>query len=372
MRGGWARRWRALEPAGLAVAAVLLAFALCAAAILALGRSPLAAAAALADGGLGGLQPLGESALKATALTWTGLAVALPLAAGLFNIGAQGQFLIGAVAAAWAGRALDLPAPLELPLVLLFAAALGAGWALIAAELKTRRGVHEVISTILLNWVAIHLVNSWLVVGPLHASGSAGFSHSGTEAVRASAHLPLLAGAGSRLNAGLPLAALGVLAAFWLLRRTPFGLELRAIGSSSETARAVGVPVGRRLSQAMALAGACAALGGAMMILGGGTDFRYPENYRDPYGFDGIAVALIGAGHPFGVAAAAVLFGVLRAGAVRLQDPEVGLHRSWPEIAQGVAVVLVAGQGLLRFAWRWPLERARRRQGAAASPEAAP
>jgi simple sugar transport system permease protein len=352
------RRWLALEPAALPILAVALAFALSAAAILALGRSPLVAAAALLDGSLGGLQPLGESALKAAALTLTGLAVALPLSAGLFNIGAQGQFLVGALGAAWAGRALALPAPLELPCVLLVAMLLGAGWGLLAGQLKTRRGVHEVISTILLNWVAIHLINSWLVVGPLHAAGIAGFSHSGTEVISATAHLPLLAGEASRLNLGYPLALGAAVACWWLLRRTPFGLELRAIGASEPTALAVGIPVGRRLSQAMALGGALAALGGATMILGGATDFRYPENYRDPYGFDGIAVALIGAGHPFGVVATAALFGALRAGAVRLQDPEVGLHRAWPDIVQGVAVVLVAGQLLLRKLWRWPLRRA--------------
>jgi simple sugar transport system permease protein len=352
------KRWLELEPAALPTLAVGLAFALAALAILALGRSPLVAAGALFDGGFGGPQPLGESSLKATALTFTGLAVALPLSAGLFNIGAQGQFLVGALGAAWAGRVLDLPAPLELPCVLLVAFALGAAWGLIAGELKTRRGVHEVISTILLNWVAIHLINSWLVVGPLHAAGTAGFSHSGTEVVSASAHLPLLAGVESRLNLGYPLALTLALACWWLLRRTPFGLELRAIGASEATARTVGIPLGRRLNQVMALAGGLAALGGAAMILGGATDFRYPENYRDPYGFDGIAIALIGAGHPLGVVAAAALFGSLRAGAVRLQDPEIGLHRSWPDIVQGVAVVLVAGQLLLRRLWRWPLRKA--------------
>lgn len=194
----------------------------------------------------------------------------------------------------------------------------------------------------------------------MHAAGTGGFSHSGTEAIRAAAHLPLLAGAGSRLNLGLPLALIAALASWFLLRRTPFGLELRAVGSSESTARAVGIPVGRRVAQVMFLAGGLAALGGAAMILGGGTDFRYPENYRDPYGFDGIAIALIGAGHPLGVAAAAALFGALRAGAVRLGDPEVGLHRSWPEIAQGIAVVLVAGQRLLAGVWRLPLRRAKR------------
>jgi simple sugar transport system permease protein len=350
------RRWLELEPAALPTLAVVLAFALSAITILALGRSPVLAAQALLEGGFGGLQPLGESALKATALTLTGLSVALPFAAGLFNIGAQGQFLIGALGAAWAGRILDLPAPLELPCVLLVAFALGAGWGLIAGELKTRRGVHEVISTILLNWVAIHLINSWLVVGPLHASSAAGFSHSGTEVVSASAHLPLLAGIQSRLNLGYPLALLIAIGCWWLLRRTPFGLELRAIGASEATARTVGIPIGRRVNQVMALAGGLAALGGALMILGGATDFRYPENYRDPYGFDGIAIALIGAGHPLGIVAAAALFGALRAGAVRLQDPEVGLHRAWPDIVQGVAVILVAGQLLLRRLWRWPLK----------------
>ncbi len=325
--------------------ALATAFALCAVAILAIGRSPAAAAAALAEGAFDGPMALGETALKATALVLTGLAVALPYRAGLFNIGGQGQFLVGAIAAAWAGRTLGLPAPIELPSVLLFAAACGAAWGALAGVLKARRGVHEVISTILLNWIALHLIDSWLVAGPLHASGASGFSHGGTEAVRAAARLPLLLPEG-RLSLGLPLALAAALLAWWILARTPFGLELRAIGASEPTARAVGIPVPRRLVQAMALGGAFAALAGAAMILGGGTDYRYPENYRDPYGFDGIAIALVGAGHPLGVVLAAGLFGALRAGAIGLQDPTVGLHRSWPDILEGVAVVLIAGQRL--------------------------
>ncbi len=362
-------RWLAQEPLLLPVLAVGLAFGLCAVAIAALGRSPLLAAEALWDGGLGGLGPLGESSLKATALAFTGLAVAVPYAGGLFNIGAQGQFVAGAIAAAWIGAALDLPGPLLIGAALAAAFAAGAALGALAGFLKASRGVHEVISTILLNWIAIHLVDSWLVVGPLHASGSSGFSHSGTEAVRSAAHLPLLAGPDSRLNAGILFAALGILAAALLLRRSRFGLELRALGASEKAARTVGIPVGARTIQALALGGGLAALGGALLLLGGGTDYRFPENYRDPYGFDGIAIALIGAGDPVGVALAAALFGVLRAGAVRLQDPEVGLHRSWPEIAQGVAVVLVAGQRLLRGLYRLPL---RQRRTAAAPPAPAP
>ncbi|MHB1843740.1 MAG: ABC transporter permease [Deltaproteobacteria bacterium] len=352
---GFGQAWLALEPLALPVLGVAIAFGLCGVAIAAIGRSPLLAAVALFDGGLGGLGPLGESALKATALTFTGLAVAVPYAAGLFNIGAQGQFLAGALAAAVVGSSLDLPAPLEIGAALLGAFAAGAALGALAGWLKASRGVHEVLSTILLNWIAIHLINSWLVVGPLHASGASGFSHGGTEAVRLQAHLPLLAGSLSRLNLGLLFAAVAVGGCAYLLRRTRFGLELRALGASEQAARTVGVPVGRRTLEALALGGGLAGLGGALLLLGGGTDYRFPENYRDPYGFDGIAIALIGAGNPLGVGLAAALFGTLRAGAIRLQDPDVGLHRSWPEIAQGLAVILIAGQRLLASLYRLPL-----------------
>lgn len=346
-------RWRTLESVALPLIALGLALIVCALAVALLGASPFAAAAALLDGSFGSLAALGETSLKATALTFTGLAVVVPLAAGFFNIGGQGQFLVGALGAAWAGHALALPAPIELPVALAIAAAAGALYGLLPAALKVYRGVHEVISTILLNWIAIHLINDWLVVGPLAASRGAGqFAGSGTAPIHQSAHLTLLTAAQSRLNVGFALALLFAVGCAWFLYRSRAGLEVRALRHSLASARAAGIPVERRSLQAFAVGGMCAALGGACMVLGGGTDFHYPENYRDAYGFDGIAVALLGAGHPLGVCFSALFFGALRAGALRLQDPEIGLHRAWPDIAQALAVLFVSAQPALRGLWR--------------------
>src|SRR5438552_2321991 len=145
------------------------------------------------DGAVGSLSALGESGIKAGVLTCTGLSVGLAYTVGLFNIGAEGQFMAGALAAAIVGQVTGLPAPLHLPLCLLAAAAAGSLPALAAAWLKVSRGVHEVISTIMLNWIVLHLVQDWLVVGPLQAGGiGADFSASGTEQIAGSSPLPRL------------------------------------------------------------------------------------------------------------------------------------------------------------------------------------
>ena len=278
-------------------------------------------------------------------LILTGLSVAVAFTVGLFNIGAEGQLIWGALAAAVVGRAVDLPAPLLLPLCLLAAALAGALWGLIPALLKTTRGVHEVISTILLNWVAIHLVHGWLVAGPL-AAGSAGASISvaGTEPIRAAAWLPRLlpASTGSRLDLGFPLALACAAAVWFLLTRTVRGFEWRAVGTGPDAAEASGIPRSRRVCEAMALAGALAGLAGSLLILG--TEHKYPGVFRTGYGFDGIAVALVGGGTAPGAALAGLFFGALRAGSTRLQL--VGIHPSFAELIQGIAVLLVAAPRL--------------------------
>ncbi len=286
------------------------------------------------------LRPLGEAGTKAAILTLTGLSVAVAFRVGLFNIGAQGQMMVGALAAAVCGAGVSLPAILHLPLCLLAAAVGGSLYALIAAELKRRRGVHEVISTIMLNWIAIAVIDNWLVVGPLRAAASGDNSVSGTEEIASTAALPLLLGAGSRLNLGFVLASLcAVLLAIWL-QRTRQGYEWRAVGLATEAARAAGIPVGRRMLEAMAISGALAGLAGAVLVLG--TEQKYPATLGAPYGFDGIAMALIGNGHPLGVLASAGLFGALRAGGTRMQL--FGVHKSFPELIQGLALLLVAGK----------------------------
>lgn len=308
---------------------------------------------AFLDGGRATLitRPLGEAAMKAALLMLTGLAVAVAFAVGLFNIGAQGQMMLGALAAAVLGAQLTLPQSVHLPVAVLGAALAGALWALIPAALKLGRGVHEVISTIMLNWVAVSLVENWLVVGPLRAVAGGGHSISGTDQIQATAALPRLLGESSRLNLGFPLALLAAVAVWFWLSRTRSGFETRAVGLGPEAARTAGISVGKRTVEAMALSGALAGLAGAVLVLG--TEFKYPATLGAPYGFDGIAISLIGGNHPLGVAAAALFFGVLRAGGTRMQL--LGVHKSFPELIQGLALLFVAG----RLIWLALLKRRR-------------
>src|SRR4051812_36572226 len=321
-----------------AVLAVAIALAVSFVAILVSGKNAPLGFAYLFEGAVGGWGPLGESAIKGSVLVLTGLSVAIPFTVGLFNIGAEGQLIWGALAAAVAGRAFDLPAPILVPLCLGAAALAGGLWGALPGALKALRGVHEVISTILLNWVAIHLVHGWLVAGPLAAAGGgASISIAGTEPVSRAAWLPRPL-PGSRLDLGFPLALLIAACVWFLLTRTRRGFEWRAVGASRDAAHASGIPAGRRICEAMALSGALAGLAGALLILG--TEHKYPGVFRTGYGFDGIAVALVGGGTAAGTTLAALFFGALRAGATRLQL--VGIHPSFAELIQGLAVLMVA------------------------------
>ncbi|MFO0599875.1 MAG: ABC transporter permease [Myxococcaceae bacterium] len=286
------------------------------------------------------LRPLGEAGTKTAILTFTGLSVTVAFRVGLFNIGAQGQLVVGALAAAVVGAQVSLPAPLHITLCLLAAAFAGAAWALLPALLKLKRGVHEVISTIMLNWVAISLVDNWLVVGPLRASASGDNSISGTDQILPSAELPRLLGDASRLNLGIVLAVLAAFGTWLFLTRFTRGFEWKAIGLSPDAARAQGIDVERGFVEAMLLAGAFAGLGGAVLILG--TELKYPASLGAPWGFDGIAMALIGQAHPLGGLAVSTFFGGLRAGGTRMQL--FGLHKSFPELMQGLALLFVAAK----------------------------
>ena len=325
------------------VLSVLGALTVCFVAIWLTGRDPVAGYLEMFEGGVGNLSGLGDSTLKASVLALTGLSVAIAFSVGLFNIGAEGQLVVGAIASAYLGYAVAPgTAWVHLPLCLLGAAAAGAVWGLIPAWLKVRRGVHEVISTIMLNWIAIHLVESWLVVGPLaaHAQGS-NLSLPGTAQIQPTAELPKVAG---ELGTGFAIAVLAALALFVLLQRTWRGFEMRAVGSSPEAARYAGIQVGRRVYLAMALGGACAGLAGAVLILG--VHRQYPSVFHAGYGFDGIAISLIGGNHPIGALVAASFFGIIRAGGTRLQLLQI--HRTFPELIQGLALLLIAGQMITR------------------------
>jgi ABC-type uncharacterized transport system permease subunit len=324
----------ARDPLWGAVAAIAVALAVSFLAIAASGHDALAGFGDLVSGACGGRGPLGETAIKAAVLILTGLSVAVAFTVGLFNIGGEGQLIWGALAAAVVGR---FDSSIALPLSLAAAALAGGGFGLLPGWLKVRRGVHEVISTILLNWVAIHVVQGWLVAGPLAAVGGGAVSVAGTEPIARAAWLPRLL-PGSRLDLGFPIALLIAAAVWFLLTRTRRGFEWRAVGAGRDAAHAAGIPAGRRICEAMALSGALAGLGGALLVLG--TEHKYPGVFRTGYGFDGIAVALVGGGTAAGTTLAALFFGALRAGATRLQL--VGIHPSFAELIQGLAVLLVA------------------------------
>ncbi|MHB8878742.1 MAG: ABC transporter permease, partial [Myxococcaceae bacterium] len=267
------------------------------------------------------------------------------------------QMMVGALTAAVLGARLSLPAPVHLVVCVAGAAVGGGLYALIPAFLKLRRGVHEVITTIMLNWIAVSLIENWLVVGPLRASASGDNSISGTDQILSSAQLPRLLGDVSRLHAGFLVSAALAVAVWYWLARTRYGFESRAVGLGPEAARSAGIPVAKRIYQAMALSGALSGVAGAVLVMG--TEYKFPATLGSPYGFDGIAISLIGQNHPIGVFFTAVLFGALRAGGTRMQL--LGVHKSFPELIQGLALLFVAG----RLIWDTLLARARRKALAA-------
>lgn len=297
--------------------AILLGLMVGAVIILTMGENPLRAYAALFYGAFGGLNRILGTLTRATPIIITGLAVALPFKAGLFNIGVEGQMLMGALAAAIVGSNFrGLPLVVHLPLTIV-AAALGGGlWALIPAWLKAKRGIHEVINTIMMNFIANALL-AYMVVEVLRAPGE---MIPKTPPILSSAMLArfsdFIPGITARLNLGFILALLAAVALYYLLWRTTTGYEIRAVGLNAKAAEYAGINVPNRIILAMVLSGLLAGLAGAERILG--FDRTLALGFSPGFGFEGIAVALLGRNHPVGVILAALLFGALSSGGVWL------------------------------------------------------
>ena len=256
---------------------------------------------------------MAQSFSKMTPLLFCGLAVALGLRAGLFNIGAQGQMTFGALAAASVGARAGLPPWVHVPLTLAAGAAAGGLWGALPGLLKARRGVHEVISTIMLNFVALDIAH-YAVTHNLRDSNS---QNPQTVEIAASAVLPPLI-PHTALTGGLLLALLAALAVTLLIRYTALGYAIRAVGLGTEAARATGIAVPRTLLVTMALSGALAGIAGAVEVMG--VQHRYASGIAASYGFDGIAVALLGNGGGFGVILSALFFGGLASGSSYMES----------------------------------------------------
>lgn len=312
----------------LALAAVLVALLTMIAAGAAFGHDPLRLLDVIFRGSVGSRFALEGTILKSIPLLLTGLSVALAFRAGVWNIGAEGQFIVGALAAHAASRWGVIAA-------IVAAALAGALWASIATVMRAWRGAPEVLTTILLNFVAIHLLG-YAVNGPMRERAA---QYPQTDP--ASAALPSLGG----LHAGVLLALALSAAAWFVLYRTHEGLRLRASGQNRDAARWAGIDVERQVARAMAVSGAVAGIAGSIELLG--VTERLFERFASGYGYSGIAVALLGALHPLAIVLAAFFMGALVSGAGELQRA-AGISAAIATFGQAVVILVVLVFAALR------------------------
>lgn len=313
---------------------------------------------ALLKGSVGSLNALSETLTAAFPLVLAGLGLALGFRAGLFNIGAEGQLLMGGLAAVVVGFSLPgLPAVLLLPLCLLAGAVMGAFYASIAGVLRAYTGAHEVISTIMLNLISYRLLDYILRQPFVQLPGR---SDPISKSVPPNAALPRLLDwiePNLRVHAGLVLMLIAVAAVWWLLFRTKLGFELRASGENPDAARYAGMRASLIIVLAMAIAGALAGLAGANQVLG--VLGRASPGFSAGIGFDAIAVALLGRSHPVGVLFAGLLFGALEAGGRQMQV-DAGVSVDLIGIIQALIIVFIAAPLLVRAIFPWGFARDRK------------
>ncbi len=296
--------------------------------------------------------PISETLTYTAPLIFTGLAVAYAFRGGLFNIGAQGAVIMGCIGGAVVGLALHLPYGLHLIAALLGAAIAGAIWSGIAGYLKARTGAHEVIVTIMLNYVALQFLYWVIRQQGIHDPSR---SDPISKPVRKTAQLPLLGGANLRWNLAILLGVLAAIGVYWLLQRSTIGFELRAVGANPDAARTAGMSVARTYIVAMLISGALAGLGGGVWVQG--TAYTLTPAVAGTLGIDGITVALLGRGKPLGVALSALLFGALHAGGNRMQSYS-HVAVDLVTVVQAVIVIFIAAPGLVKEIFRLRAARA--------------
>jgi ABC-type uncharacterized transport system permease subunit len=347
------RLWRSVwavsaVPLGaVALALVIGAIIMIASSVFATGTFdptlPLTAYGALLRGSLLGERALVSTAVAAAPLVLAGLAVGVGFKAGLFNIGASGQFLLGALSGAYVGASLaDAPGIVAIPAALLAGAAVGAAWGFIPGALKAWTGAHEVVTTIMLNYIAATLV-SYLITGPL---GAPGFSFARTGET-GNASLPILIGDNGHLGLLIALASVPIM--WWLVWRSTLGFEIRTVGANPNAARYAGMRPGLLIIFTMTLCGLLAGVAGAGQILG--ISHSMNASYGTSTGFDAITVALLGRAHPLGILAASLLFGLMRAGAGLMQIT-AGIPVEIIDVIQAVILLLLAADVIVRRVFR--------------------
>ncbi len=296
----------------------------------------------LVTGSVGSRSAFAETLVNAVPLCFAGLSVALAFQAGLFNIGAFGQIVSGTVAAAFVATNLVLPAIIHLPLAVIAGFLGGALWGGIVGLLKARTGAHEVITTIMLNFVAVRTADFLLTTSTFQREGR---NDPISKIVAESARLPKIT---DRLSWSLLLAIAAIVLVAFFLNRTTGGFRVRSVGANSHAATYAGMGVGATWILSMSLAGGLSGLAGASNLLG--VEYTFSGVFPN-IGFDAIALALLGRARPVGVAAAAVLFGALRTGAVAMQA-STQTPIDIIVVVQGLVIVFVAAPALVRALYR--------------------
>lgn len=293
-----------------------------------------------------GFYPFSETLLAASPLILCGLSVAVAFKAGLFNIGAQGQFIFGAIGASFIGFRYDLPVGIHILAAIAFAIILAGIWGGIVGFLKAKTGAHEVIVTIMLNYIAARFI-LWIL-------GEPAFLRPGridplAPPVKETSRLPLLFGENYRVNVGLIVALAVAVLVYFILNRTTLGFRFRAVGANATAARTAGISVGATTIAAMILAGALAGVGGAVHVLG--NQYELTTDIAGSFGFDAITVALLGRGSPIGVVLASILFAALRVGGVTMQA-NVQVPVEIVLVIQALVVLFIAAPGLVAKIFR--------------------
>ena len=328
------------------IASVVLGLLVGAIALILSGHNPITVYSALIEGIIGKPKYIAWTIIRGTPLILTGLSIAFAYKTGLFNIGAEGQFIIGALVAVLVGAGVDLPAFIHIPLTLISAALAGALWGGISGWLKARFGINEVISNIMLNWIAFYfsnfvLMTTWLKVPNSETSVT----------IKDSAKISIdwmksLVGPATSVNWGIVISIVLVLIIAFILKKTTLGFELRAVGFNKFGAEYAGINIRSSMVKSMAIAGLLAAIAGAIQVMGV-TNVITVLPAQEGYGFDGIAVALIANNNPIGVIFSGLLFGAFKYGGTKMQS--VGAPSEVVNIIIGSIVYFIALTSVIRI-----------------------
>lgn len=320
--------------------------------IAVVGGNPFDAYAGLIEGAFGSVKAISETAVWATPYIFAGLAVSLAFKGGLFNIGGEGQLALGATTAAFVGYALPAFLGYEPPLIIMLPLTIGAGvlvgflWGAIPGALKAYTGAHEVINTIMMNYIALNIV-SFLMNGPIKDK----------DPLNVIARSPLIAQTarlapifqGLRVHWGFVLALLAAVIIWWILWKTTLGFEIRTVGSNPDAAKYAGINVKKIMTLTMGLSGLLAGMAGAIEVTG--LNYRHELGFSSGYGFDAIAIALLGKNHPAGVVLAAILFAAMRNGATRMQFL-TQIPVDIISVIQALILLFVAADTIVRYIYK--------------------